>query len=158
MQKPCPGWPSSRAIPGRRKSFGDNPPACTIASTGWPCPQDVAKPGLTIRAEVKGNAITVDAPDLTRLTLRLHDCLVDLDKPIRVRLNNEDVFEGTVPRQANAILKSLRERSDPRSAGNGSIGSCPIEEPEQGPAAKPALQPSMRVVAKYLINRDRESD
>ena len=79
-------------------------------------PEGIAKPGLTIRASVSNNVITLDAPDVPRLTLRLHDRLVDLDQPLKVLLNGKPVFEGKVTRQADAILKSLQQRSDPRSA------------------------------------------
>jgi hypothetical protein len=79
-------------------------------------PAGVAKAGLTIRASAERNVITVDAPEVTRLTLRLHDRLVDLDQPLKVLLNGKPAFDGKVPRQADAILHSLRERSDPNSA------------------------------------------
>lgn len=79
-------------------------------------PEGVAKPGLTIRAGVERNVITVDAPDVTRIILRLHDRLVDLDQPLQVVLNGGTVFAGKVPRQADAILKSLHQRGDPHSA------------------------------------------
>ena len=79
-------------------------------------PAGTAKPGVTIRAEVEKNAITIDAPDVARLVLRLHDRLVDLEHALTVRLNGKTVFEGKVPRQADAILDSLQQRSDPQSA------------------------------------------
>lgn len=79
-------------------------------------PEGIAKPGLTIRGGVANNVITLDAPDVPRLILRLHDRLVDLDQPIKVLLNGKTVFEGKVSRQADAILKSLQQRADPHSA------------------------------------------
>ena len=79
-------------------------------------PEGVAKGGLTIRASAEANVITLDAPELTQFTLRLNDRLVDLDQPLKVLLNGKSVFEGKVPRQADAILKSLQQRSDPHSA------------------------------------------
>jgi hypothetical protein len=79
-------------------------------------PEGIAKPGLTIRGGVANNVITLDAPDVPRLILRLHDRLVDLDQPIKVLLNGQTVFEGKVTRQADAILKSLQQRADPHSA------------------------------------------
>ncbi|MEI7909541.1 MAG: transglutaminase domain-containing protein [Verrucomicrobiota bacterium] len=79
-------------------------------------PEGVAKGGLTIRASAEHNVITLDAPEVTHLTLRLNDRLVDLDQPLKVLLNGKSVFEGKVPRQADAILKSLQQRSDPHSA------------------------------------------
>jgi hypothetical protein len=53
---------------------------------------------------------------VSRVILRLCDRLVDLDRPVQVRLNGKIVFEGKVSRQADAILKSLEQRSDPESA------------------------------------------
>lgn len=79
-------------------------------------PAGIAKPGLTIRAEVEKNAVTIDAPGVSKLILRLHDRLVDLDQPVKVRLNGSTVFAGKAARQADAILTSLQERSDPASA------------------------------------------
>ena len=79
-------------------------------------PAGVAKAGLTIRATAEANVITLDAPEVTQLTLRLNDHLVDLDQPLKVLLNGKCVFEGKVTRQADAILKSLQQRSDPHSA------------------------------------------
>ena len=79
-------------------------------------PTGVAKTGLTIHASADNNVITIDAPDVTRLTLRLNDRLVDLDQVLKVLLNGKSVFEGKVNRQADAILKSLQQRSDPHSA------------------------------------------
>ena len=71
---------------------------------------------MTLSATAENNVITLDAPDVTQLTLRLSDRLVDLDQPIKVLLNGKSVFEGKVTRQADAILKSLQQRSDPNSA------------------------------------------
>ena len=79
-------------------------------------PAGTAKPGLDIRANVSNNTITIDAPDIARITLRLNDRLVDLDQPVKVILNGKSAFEGKVTRQANAILKSLQQRADPQSA------------------------------------------
>ena len=79
-------------------------------------PAGVAKPNLTIRAAVAHNIITIDAPGVARIILRLHDRLVDLDQALKVVLNGKTVFTRKVPRQADAILTSLRQRGDPRSA------------------------------------------
>ncbi len=79
-------------------------------------PAGVAKPGMTIRAGVENNVITIDAPDVSSLVLRLNDRLVDLEQPLTVRLNGKTVFEGKATRQAGVILKSLEQRGDPHSA------------------------------------------
>jgi poly(3-hydroxybutyrate) depolymerase len=79
-------------------------------------PEGVAKADTTVRASVENNHITIDAPEVPRLVLRLHDRLVDLDQALKVTLNGKTVFEGKVTRQADAILKSLQQRSDPNGA------------------------------------------
>ena len=79
-------------------------------------PAGTAKPGLDIRANADKNTITIDAPDVAKITVRLNDRLVDLDQPVKVILNGKTVFDGKVTRQANAILKSLQQRADPQSA------------------------------------------
>jgi hypothetical protein len=92
-------------------------------------PAGVAKGGLTITASAAGNVITLDAPEVSQLILRLSDRLVDLDQPVKVLLNGKAVFEGKVSRQADAILKSLQQRSDPSSAATALL--------EIGEPAKP---------------------
>lgn len=79
-------------------------------------PADHAKKGQTVTAEVKGQVITIETKDVTRLQLRLSDELVDLDQPIRVTVNGAELFQGAVPRAVGPIWQSLRERKDPRSA------------------------------------------
>ena len=78
-------------------------------------PAGAAKPGLDIRGSVEKNTIIIEAPEVARLTLRLNDRLVDLDQPVKVILNGQGVFDGKVTRQADAILKSLQQRADPRT-------------------------------------------
>ena len=79
-------------------------------------PPGTARAGTLIRASVEGNVITLDAPEVSRVILRLHDRLLDLDRPVKVMFNGQVVFQGEVARQANAILESLRQRADPNSA------------------------------------------
>jgi hypothetical protein len=88
-------------------------------------PEGAAKAGLTIRASAANNLITLDAPEVARLTLRLHDRLVDLDQPLKVLFNGKTVFEGKVTRHADAILKSLQQRSDPHSAATALLEVTP---------------------------------
>jgi hypothetical protein len=92
-------------------------------------PAGVAKGGLTITATAADNVITLDAPDVSQIILRLSDRLVDLDQPVKVLLNGKVAFEGKVSRQADAILKSLQQRSDPSSAATALL--------EIGEPAKP---------------------
>lgn len=71
--------------------------------------------GTIYAAHVEGQTITIDAPASARLTLRLSDSLVDLDRPVSVVASGSGrtLFKGTVHRSVSAIADSLQERSDP---------------------------------------------
>lgn len=78
---------------------------------------DDAKPGRTITASVDGQEIGVETPDdLHGLTVFLSDELVDLDRPIVVRVNGGVVYRGLARRTADAVAASLADRRDPRLA------------------------------------------
>ena len=64
-------------------------------------------------ARADGQDITIEAPATGKLTLRLSDALIDLDRPIRVVAAARTVFEGPVRRSLAAINQSLQERKDP---------------------------------------------
>ncbi|QAY76180.1 alpha/beta hydrolase [Sphingosinicella sp. BN140058] len=77
---------------------------------------EAAKAGDTIIADVDGQTITVTGAVPAGTTLRLSDRLVDLDRPIRVIVNNRIAHSGRIARTASAIQQSLLERMDPDSA------------------------------------------
>jgi poly(3-hydroxybutyrate) depolymerase/transglutaminase-like putative cysteine protease len=66
-------------------------------------------------ASVEGQTITIEAPAVGKLNLRLSDALIDLNRPIRVLIAGKTIFEGQVPRTLAAITQSLQERPDPRT-------------------------------------------
>ncbi len=68
-----------------------------------------------ITAEVNGQSVTIEADGVTSVALRLRDGLIDLDQPIRVMANGEQVFSGKVPRSFAAIRRSLEQRAEPSS-------------------------------------------
>ena len=70
-------------------------------------------PRARVEAAVEGQQIDITSADVTRLTLFLHDRLIDLDKAITVRWNGEEVFNGEVQRTREAIEASLDGRPDP---------------------------------------------
>ncbi len=70
-------------------------------------------PRARVEAAVEEQLIEISSTDVTRLTLFLHDRLIDLDKAITVRWNGEEVFTGEVPRTRAAIEASLDGRPDP---------------------------------------------
>jgi poly(3-hydroxybutyrate) depolymerase/transglutaminase-like putative cysteine protease len=72
-------------------------------------------PGTIYAARVQGQTILIQTPAAGRLTLRLSDALVDLDKPILVTAAGRTIFEGKVARSFAAVLESLRQRQDPET-------------------------------------------
>ncbi len=70
-------------------------------------------PRARVEASVQGQRIDITSADVARLTLFLHDQLIDLDTAITVRWNGEEVFSGEVQRTREAIEASLDGRPDP---------------------------------------------
>lgn len=64
-------------------------------------------------ASINGQVIQVDSENVSQLTVRLRDDLVDLDQPVTFKLNGKGVFEGKVERNIKMIGKTLNERHDP---------------------------------------------
>jgi dienelactone hydrolase len=58
------------------------------------------------------NRVTVKASGAKELRIWLADELVDLDKPVRVVLNDAVVFDGKVERSLKAALEDCRKRAD----------------------------------------------
>jgi pimeloyl-ACP methyl ester carboxylesterase len=73
------------------------------------------KPNEIFAAHVDGQTITIETPASGRLTLRLSDELLDLDKSVRVIAGGKTIFDGNVKRSFSAVYESLREREDPQS-------------------------------------------
>jgi hypothetical protein len=84
-------------------------------------PTEEAKVGNKIIAEVAGQHIVVTGDVPKGMALRLSDALLDLDRPVRVSVNERDVFQGRVTRCAEVIRESLQERADPRSAATAKL-------------------------------------
>jgi len=88
-------------------------------------PEKEARAGRTVWATVEGQTITLEAPELTRVTLRLADELLDLDQSVRVLLREGDttreVFAGLVSRERDTLRRSLAERADPRTAASANL-------------------------------------
>lgn len=81
-----------------------------------------AKAGDTITASVEGNTITLAMPaTLPSVTILLNDALVDLDKPVVVKLGEKVVHDARVPRSVEAIKRSLEERADPKASATAEV-------------------------------------
>jgi len=83
--------------------------------------EEAAKKGTTVRGEVEGQKISLQAEGVGKMTLRLSDALVDLDEEVVVELNGAEVFRGKVPRTTGAIYGSLLERLDVGMVAAGSL-------------------------------------
>ncbi len=75
-------------------------------------PASAAKPGQKIIATVKGQAVTLTGDIPKGWTLRLNDALLNLDEPVVVTVNGQQVFQGKVPRTEAVIRTALTERLD----------------------------------------------
>lgn len=73
-----------------------------------------------------GEGQVIARKPLTGATLRvlLNDTMLDLDKPIRITCNGDEVFTGNVKRDATTLLTTLLKRGDPTGAFPVSV---PIE-------------------------------
>ncbi len=87
-----------------------------------------AKKGDQIIAIVEGNSITLTAPQsLGTLTLWLSDALVDLDKPVIVKVNGKQAHDAIVPRTIAACAASVASRPDPKL---GAVAELSITIPQ----------------------------
>jgi hypothetical protein len=66
-----------------------------------------------IRAEIIGQDVGLASHDVGRVTVRLSDELVDLDRPVRIYANDSLAFEGKLTRSIGVMARSLAERGDP---------------------------------------------
>ena len=83
-------------------------------------PAGAAEGGQWVRAEVDGQKITIRSEGVSRLRLRLHDQLVDLDEPVQISWN--DVEQVVTPaRTLRAVYESLQQRLDPASAATAFV-------------------------------------
>lgn len=82
-----------------------------IRTDNW----DITRPGFLEADTVAHCGGSLEGDFIYCDILRLHDRLIDLDQTLTVLLNGKTAFAGKVPRQADAILKSLRLRADSHS-------------------------------------------
>ncbi|MFT5906141.1 MAG: pimeloyl-ACP methyl ester carboxylesterase [Cryomorphaceae bacterium] len=75
-----------------------------------------------VTAEVNGQTITLTTENVKKLTLRLNDKLVNLDKEIIVKDGSgKELFKGKIERSAKTITKSLSERLDISSVATAEL-------------------------------------
>jgi len=84
-------------------------------------PVEEAKAGRKIVGEITGQTVKLSGEVPQRIILRLHDALVDLDKPVVVFVEGREAFSGRVQRRAEVIRESLWQRADPKSAATAKL-------------------------------------
>jgi hypothetical protein len=81
--------------------------------------------GLRDRAQLiatrDGQKIDIDTKDYERLTIRLCDEMLDLDKPISIAAGGKTLFDGAVKRTIATLAKTLAERGDPKGMFSGEV-------------------------------------
>ena len=79
-------------------------------------PRDELKRGMRVDAEVEKNTINITRCDYSELTLYFSDELVNLRKPVTIRLRGRKVFKGRVKPSEEVYRETLHLRQDPRFA------------------------------------------
>lgn len=70
--------------------------------------------GAVVVARRKGQTIEIEkAEKVKRLTIRLDDRFLDLDRPVRIVFGEKVLHEGPVPRTLGTLARSLTGRGDP---------------------------------------------
>lgn len=76
-------------------------------------PADELQRGKKVIADIVGNTIELSQCDYSQLTLSLCDKMLDLDKPVKVTLRGQTLFEGKVERKRTTLKSTLYKRNDP---------------------------------------------
>ena len=79
-------------------------------------PREELKRGKRVDAKVEGNTINITRLDYSGLTLYLSDELVNLKKPVTVKLLGKKVFKGKLKPSSEVYRETLHLRQDPRFA------------------------------------------
>ena len=79
-------------------------------------PRKELKRGKRVDVTVKGNTINISRLDYSSLTLYLSNELLNLSKPVTVKLRGKKVFKGRVKPSADVYRNSLYLREDYRFA------------------------------------------
>ena len=71
---------------------------------------------VSARLDSGNNTVEIEESDYKHLIIWLNDSMADLDKPVKVVMNGEEVFNDMVERNANTMRKNLIARGDPNYA------------------------------------------
>ena len=82
---------------------------------------ELAKAGAEVHASRAGQTITIERSDVPILAVRVNDKMLDLDRPVTIRMGGAVVFQGLVPRTIAALTATLVEREDPAAMFTGQV-------------------------------------
>ena len=75
-------------------------------------PADELRHGSTVIASINGNSINIEHCDYSRLTIRLNDNMLDLDKKVKVYYKGKKVKSKKLKRTIANIYNSLTQSGD----------------------------------------------
>ena len=91
---------------------------------------DNKRKGSVVEASVKKQQIEIKKlQGIEQLIFRANDQLVDLDQPVTVTFNGQQLFHGTLQRTVAMISKTLVERGDPASIFSAEVAVSTVASP-----------------------------
>lgn len=70
--------------------------------------------GTEVRATLAEQQISLESSDVSSVTVRLSDSMLDLDQSLSIVANGSEAFSGVASRTIAALARTLEERGDPR--------------------------------------------
>jgi predicted esterase len=95
-------------------------------------PPGTACPGQEIIAKRFGQTITLQSSNTEKITVRLSDAMLQLDKPVTIQANGRQVFSGPVERSIAVLFNTLSEKGDPALVFSAELT---VEIPDTGESA-----------------------
>ena len=77
-----------------------------------------------------GQQIEVESDDLSRVTIRVNDAMLNLDEPVRIQSRGQELFSGTIRRTVATMANTLAERGDQHLMFSG---EATVDLPKQAP-------------------------
>ena len=94
----------------KRIDFVMNEPA--YASCYWIEVEDYSALPAQVTARIQGNLVDVISSGVRQMKLSLDDNLIDLTRPVTVRVNAKEIFQGMLRTTAQSLLWSAKDRMD----------------------------------------------
>lgn len=76
-------------------------------------PRKEMQPKKEVRIDFEGNTINILRNDYNTLSIHLNDKIMNLSKPVTIKVNGKRIFKGKVTRKIENIKKSIAKRIDP---------------------------------------------